>query len=90
MSTKEIFPADERRPVSLFGIPLKRIVLALITVVAIGVYTGILLFGPNSLTVLLELEEQRTTYERHIKFLKTKNAALQKEYFELKQLEPDQ
>ncbi len=77
-------------PKALFGLPLWRIVMALAAVIALGVYVAILLFGPNSLTVLLGLEEQRAIYESRIKSLKAKNAALQKEYFELKQLEPDQ
>ncbi len=77
-------------PKAFFGLPLGRIAMALAAVVALGIYVGILLFGPNSLTVLLGLEEQRSVYESHIKRLKAKNAALQKEYFELKQLEPDQ
>ncbi|BBG64824.1 hypothetical protein NNO_0122 [Hydrogenimonas sp.] len=77
-------------PSALFGLPLGRIAIAIAAVVALGIYVGILLFGPNSLTVLLGLEEQRSVYERHIKSLKAENAALQKEYFELKQLEPDQ
>ncbi|MCF6201628.1 MAG: hypothetical protein L3J42_05860 [Hydrogenimonas sp.] len=75
---------------ALFGLPLWRIFLAIAAVVALGIYVGILLFGPNSLTVLLGLEEQRSIYESRIKSLKAKNAALQKEYFELKQLEPEQ
>ncbi len=76
-------------PVALFGLPLGRIAVALAAVVALGVYIAILLFGPNSLTVLLGLEEQRSLYENRIRSLKARNAALQKEYFELKQLEPD-
>ncbi|WP_456323821.1 septum formation initiator [Hydrogenimonas sp.] len=75
---------------SLLGIPIERLALALLAVVALGIYAGILLFGPNSLTVLLNLEEQRASYEKHIETLKAQNAALQKEYFELRQLEPDQ
>ncbi len=77
-------------PSALFGLPLGRIAIAFAAVVALGIYVGVLLFGPNSLTVLLGLEEQRSIYESHIRSLKAKNAALQKEYFELKQLEPDQ
>ncbi len=77
-------------PSVLFGLPVGRIVIAFVAVIALGIYVGILLFGPNSLTVLLRLEEQRSIYENHIKALKAKNAALQKEYFELKQLEPEQ
>ncbi len=84
-------PEEKRAlPTALFGLPLGRIAIAFAAVVALGVYVGILLFGPNSLTVLLGLEEQRSIYESRIRSLKAENAALQKEYFELKQLEPEQ
>ncbi|WP_353661727.1 hypothetical protein [Hydrogenimonas sp. SS33] len=89
MADMEVTPPKRGRTFALFGIPLQRILLALLAVAALGIYAGVLLFGPNSLTVLLGLEEQRSTYERHIEALKAKNAALQKEYFELKQLEPE-
>ena len=88
MPRPEVTP-PQRAPWALFGIPLQRILVAVAAVVAVGIYAGVLLFGPNSLTILLGLEEQRATYERHIKILKKENAALQKEYFELKQLEPE-
>ncbi|WP_456453113.1 FtsB family cell division protein [Hydrogenimonas sp.] len=88
MPRPEVAP-PKKRSLALFGIPLQRILIALAAVVALGVYAGVLLFGPNSLTVLLGLEEQHATLERHIKSLKARNAALQKEYFELKQLEPE-
>ncbi|WP_456451207.1 septum formation initiator [Hydrogenimonas sp.] len=89
MREKDEYLSDKELPLSLWGIPLRRILLALAAVIALGIYAGVLLFGPNSLTVLLGLEEQRAAYERHIEILKKKNAALQKEYFELKQLEPE-
>ncbi|WP_457596991.1 hypothetical protein [Hydrogenimonas sp.] len=82
-------PPSEERTLSVFGIPLTRILVALAAVVALGIYAGVLLFGPNSLTVLLGLEEQHASLQRHIERLKSENAALQKEYFELKQLEPE-
>jgi len=89
MSDFEVAPTKERKSLALFGLPLKHIMIIITAVIVLGVYAGILLFGPNSLTVLLSLEEQRATYETYIKILKAKNAALQKEYFELKQLEPE-
>jgi cell division protein FtsB len=89
MSEFEVMPPKRRKSFVFLGVPLKRIIIITTAVIALGIYTGILLFGPNSLTVLLNLEEQRTTYETYIKILKAKNAALQKEYFELKQLEPE-
>jgi len=89
MSDFEVEPTKEHRSWVLFGLPLKRIMIIITAVIVLGIYAGILLFGPNSLTVLLSLEEQRATYETYIKILKARNAALQKEYFELKQLEPE-
>ena len=81
--------AWERIPIAFLGIPIQRTIVALVVVVVLGVYAGVLLFGPNSLMMLMSIEEQRSSYEWHIKMLKEKNAALQKEYFELKQLEPE-
>ena len=79
----------ERIPIAFLGVPIQRIIIVLVVVVVLGIYAGVLLFGPNSLMVLMGIEEQRTSYEWYIKTLKAKNAALQKEYFELKQLEPE-
>jgi hypothetical protein len=55
----------------------------------VGVYIGILLFGDNSLDVLLGLEEYEDYLKDEIVRLKQENATLQKEYFELKELDPD-
>jgi len=89
MNEVEILPEPRKRIFSFLGIPLQHIVLAIAVVAALGVYMGILLFGPNSLTVLLGLEEEKAAYQHRIERLKAKNSALQKEYFELKQLEPE-
>jgi len=89
MANTDIYPIRKRRPLALFGLPIKRLLIALAAVVALGIHMGMLLFGPNSLTILLGLEEQHAAYEKHIRYLKDQNARLQKEYFELKQLEPE-
>jgi hypothetical protein len=69
------------------GFRTKPFLLALAGVVASALYISNLLFGNASLEVLLQLE----TYEEHltseIARLKLENATLQKEYFELKELE---
>jgi len=90
MSKIDIPEIGGRVPVAFLGVPVQRLIIALIIVIVLGIYAGVLLFGPNSLMVLMGLEEQRSSYEWYIKTLKAKNAALQKEYFELKQLEPEQ
>ncbi len=62
-------------------------VMALIVVV-MAVYIGVLLFGTNSVEVLYRLHVQEKSLKRRIEYLKRENARLQKEYFELKELEP--
>ena len=66
-----------------------KIFLSLLAVIFLGIYVGDLLFGKSSLEVLLDLQEGRGGLKQNIKIIKQKNALLQKEYFELKQLEPN-
>jgi chaperonin cofactor prefoldin len=49
-------------------------------------YIGYLLFGPQSLSALLSLEERRDQIRADVEDLKEQNAKIQKEYFELKML----
>ena len=49
---------------------------------------GIILFGKNSLTVLRELRENKKSLTQEAIELKSSNQKLQKEFFELKNLEP--
>ena len=53
-----------------------------------GIYVGVLVYGENSLTVLNQLKEKKQGLSLEEKILKVENQRLQKEYFELKQLEP--
>jgi len=84
---------DEEKPLSVteryFGLSLTKFFIAIITVVFLGVYVQVLLFGDSSLEVLVELEEYETYLHDEIHRLKTQNAELQKDYFELKELAPD-
>jgi len=65
-------------------------ILGLIFLVSLfGFYIGDVLFGKSSLDVLLNLQEDKDTLTSKIKSLKDENAVLQKEYFELRQLDPD-
>lgn len=54
----------------------------------IGIYFGNLLFGSNSLSVLLELQDKESKMSEEVNRLMHENANLQKELFELKGLEP--
>lgn len=63
---------------------------ATIAVVMLGIYIGNIFFGVNSLEVYLNLVDYKKELETRIEDLKEENAQLQKEYFELKQLEPQE
>lgn len=60
----------------------------LLTVALFGIYIGNLLFGTNSLEVLLRLKSQERDLTHQVHKLREDNVRLQKEYFELKGLEP--
>jgi len=66
---------------------LTPILIALCVVMA-AMFIGEMLFGKNSLEVYLALQKDQATLEKKIHHLKNKNAALQKEYFELKSIMP--
>lgn len=65
-------------------------IFTLVVIVAgFGIYVGDLLFGKSSLDVLLNLQTDRDNLGQKVINLKHENALLQKEYFELKDLDPD-
>lgn len=63
--------------------------LSLVLLICIaGVYVGNLLFGDNSLSVLLSNKQKESQMRQEMNRLMQENAMLQKELFELKGLEP--
>ncbi|MDQ1325428.1 MAG: hypothetical protein QG564_552 [Campylobacterota bacterium] len=79
---------DTQKVEELAGLSLKTLLIATVGILLFGVYLGILIYGENSLTVLNSLKEKKRGLITEEKILKTENQKLQKEYFELKQLEP--
>ena len=71
------------------GLSWNKLIISLTIVSILGVYLGILLFGNNSLEVLLGLEEYENYLKKEVDSLKNENANLQKSYFELKELDGD-
>ena len=69
-----------------FGISTPKFFMAIGVVVLSGIYISLLLFGDNSVTVLLDLEEYESYLFKEVTQLKAENASLQKEYFELLEL----
>jgi hypothetical protein len=70
------------------GLSLKAFLVTVLGILVFGVYVGVLIYGENSLTVLNQLKEKKQNLSLEEKILKAENQRLQKEYFELKQLEP--
>ncbi|NCD11792.1 MAG: septum formation initiator [Epsilonproteobacteria bacterium] len=66
-----------------------KLISLIVAVVGFGLYIGDVLFGKSSLDVLLNLQADKDTLSQKIQNLKEENAVLQKEYFELRQLDPD-
>ena len=80
--------AGPREAGSIAGLSLKTFLVTAIGILLFGIYIGVLVYGENSLTVLNQLKEKKQGLSLEEKRLKVENQRLQKEYFELKQLEP--
>jgi cell division protein FtsB len=66
------------------------VVLSLVLTVYLSYHATNVLFGDNSLQVYNSLKYKKEYLEDEILRLQKENAYLQKEYFELKNLEPEQ
>ena len=80
--------SDTNRVEAIAGLSFKAILITAIGILLFGIYVGILMYGENSLTVLNHLKEKKEMLKQEEKNLKVENQKLQKELFELKQLEP--
>jgi len=79
---------EVRQEEGLAGFSFKTFLLTSLGVLLFGIYVGVLMYGENSLTVLDQLKDKKEKLIQQKKALKLKNQILQKEFFELKQLEP--
>jgi len=68
------------------GLQAKTFYILLLFVVGMGIYIGIILYGKNSVFVLLKLQTYESYLQEDIARLKKQNASLQKEFFELKEI----
>lgn len=62
--------------------------IATVCVILFGIYIGNVMFGKRSLDVMLSLQDQKEQLKKDVEILKRRNAELQKSFFELKDLEP--
>jgi len=79
---------DTREEEGLAGFSLKTFLVTSLGILLFGIYVGVLMYGENSLTVLNDLKEKKENLIAEKKRVKLENQRLQKEFFELKQLEP--
>ncbi|MEA1955260.1 MAG: hypothetical protein U9N02_02060 [Campylobacterota bacterium] len=68
------------------GLSLGKFLILLSIILVLGIYIGILLYGTNSLEVLLNLQDYENYLNSEVTRLKDENALLQKEYFELNEI----
>ncbi len=68
------------------GLSVGKFLIALFIVLFSGVYIGSLLYGTNSLQVLMKLDDYHDYLQDEIHTLKKQNAQKQREYFELKEI----
>lgn len=80
--------AEIREEEGLAGFSFKTFLVTSLGVLLFGIYVGVLMYGENSLTVLTDLKDKKMNLTEEKKIIKLENQRLQKEFFELKQLEP--
>ena len=68
------------------GLSTSKFFFILFVVLFASYYIGSLLFGNNSVEVMMGLEDYENYLKDEIVRLKSENAELQKEYFELKEI----
>ncbi|ASM37851.1 MAG: septum formation initiator [Campylobacter sputorum] len=68
---------------------LFKYILVIVIVVGLGVYVGNMFFGKRSLETLIFIQNKQESLKKELEHLKQENAMLQKEYFELIGLEPN-
>lgn len=87
-----VHPSVSRRSSSwverTFGFKAWHFAGALLGVILVALYISRVLVGNASLEVLMEIEQYESHLKQEISRLKEENAALQKSYFELKELQP--
>ncbi len=79
-----------KRKKSGIGMFLLIALISLLATIYFSYYVTNVLFGDNSLQVYNSLKHKKDFLEKEILRLQKENAYLQKEYFELKNLEPEE
>lgn len=68
------------------GLSAGKFLLFFSIVIGFGIYLGVIFYGTNSLEVLVGLQDYENYLQTEVIKLKSENAELQREYFELKEI----
>jgi len=72
-----------------FAPTITHLIILAIFIVVIGMYVGIVLFGPTSLATINYLDKKEKYLKKEISLLKKENALYMKKYLDLKAVEPE-
>jgi len=89
MPNEELFEEiDNRQSFTqhYLGLSFNKFFILFSIIIAFGIYLGIILYGANSMQVLVSLQDYETYLKTQTSQLKNQNAELQREYFELKEI----
>ena len=89
MHTEELFDdIDHTQSLTqkYLGLSLTKFFSLLLIVIVLGIYLGVILYGANSMEVLIGLQDYETYLQEKTSQLKNQNAELQREYFELREI----
>lgn len=89
MQNEELFEViDDKQGLTqhYLGLSFSRFFVLLLMIIVIGVYVGNILYGANSMEVLVGLQDYETYLKTQTHELKNQNAELQREYFEIKEI----
>jgi len=89
MSKEELYEDiehEESITQKYLGLSLKKFFFFVILVIFLGIYLGVILYGNNSVEVLLGLQDYEDYLKNEVVQLRKENAKLQREYFELKEI----
>jgi len=89
MQNEELFEKIDNRQSTTqkyLGLTTAKFFILFFIVIGFGVYLGVIFYGTNSLEVLIGLQDYEDYLQSEVQRLKSENAELQREYFELKEI----
>ncbi|NPA55844.1 MAG: phosphopyruvate hydratase [Epsilonproteobacteria bacterium] len=64
-----------------------KLLVIVFLIIAVAIYVGFLIYGNRGVNRLLDLQKNKAILQKQVTKMKKENVKLQKEYFELKDIE---